>query len=185
MAQFARPSSDVTDGSWLTDAGSSVLYAAIDEASASDTDYIYSPDNTNTTCEIALSSVTDPTSSTGHIVRYRYARSDESASPIAAASGGSTSSVQVFLYQGATLIATGTSRNTFDGAWAADSFTLSGTEADNITNYADLRVQITATGGGGSPANRRGVAVSWAELEVPDAAVIPQSLLMILLPSLY
>jgi hypothetical protein len=51
--------------------------------------------------------------------------------------------VTVALYQGAsTLIATWTQAVT--GAFATYEHTLSGGQADSITNYADLRVRMTS-----------------------------------------
>jgi hypothetical protein len=56
------PVSDVTDGSWLNEAASNVnLYASIDEASASDADYIQSSATATTdTCEVALANAGTP-----------------------------------------------------------------------------------------------------------------------------
>lgn len=168
MAQFARPDSDVTA---LGGSGSGT-FADIDETSFSDSDYLYSNDNVDVTYECGLSNVTDPVSSSGHIVRWRQAQSDQSASPIAPSSGGTASEYSAYLYQGATLIATLVSGETSnEGSFLAKSYTLSGTEADSITDYTDLRIRFDFVGGGGSPANRRGVAISWAEMEVPDAPV--------------
>ena len=45
MTQFARPDADVSDGDWLNqDDSNSNLYASIDEASHSDSDYIKAED---------------------------------------------------------------------------------------------------------------------------------------------
>jgi len=69
--QFARPASDIAAGTWTPTTGTD-LYAMLDETPASDTDYIQSgliP--TADVCEVRLTSLTDPASSTGHVVRYR------------------------------------------------------------------------------------------------------------------
>jgi hypothetical protein len=72
MAQFARPDADASAGSWTT----APLWSKIDEATASDTDFIFSNNNINgDVCEVSLSNVTDPAASTGHVVRYRYRKS--------------------------------------------------------------------------------------------------------------
>lgn len=164
MAQFSRPSSDVTVSSFVANGGGS-LYLAIDESTASDTDYIYGPNNTADTCEVGMSAITDPNINTGHVVRFRYAKVNAGTLDTA----GNAVSVTVDLYQGSTLIAT-SGALTATG-WADASFTLTSGEAATITNYSDLRVRITQSASGGSPANRRGGAVSWVELEVPDVVI--------------
>jgi hypothetical protein len=162
VAQFARPDGDQTLGTWEDDgAGTTNIYQAIDEASASDTDYVRNDNNTNDSYEATLSNVTDPTVHTGHVVRYRY-RKDQS--------GGNSRNIAVGLYQGGTLIASQT-HNDIGNTWTPGSFTLTTGEAGNISDYTDLRVRATASGTtGGNPGNRRRVELSWAELEVPDVA---------------
>jgi hypothetical protein len=163
MAQYGRPSSDITA---LSGSGSGT-FTALDEITFSDSDYISSNDNTNVTYEGLLSSVTDPASASTHIVRWRQAQADGNVAP---SSGGTSSSYSAYLYQGGTLIATLVSGETSNASsFLAKSYTLTSTEANSITNYADLRIRFDFTGGGGAPANRRGVAISWVEFEVPDA----------------
>ena len=70
MAQFGRPISDLQNTS-ITG-----TFADIDEISASDSDYLYSADQANTTYECGLTSgLTDPTTGTSHTFRYRIAES--------------------------------------------------------------------------------------------------------------
>lgn len=160
MAQFLRPSSDITAGGttgWYESAGGTQtnIYTAIDEVTRSDTDYIYSSANQLSTSEIALSSGTDPLSSTGHIVRYTYLRTVTN----------KNYTLQVNLMQGATTIATWTHANPA-ATFTAAAQTLTAGQADAITNYADLRLQFNVTvaaGGGGA------MQVSWAEMEIPNA----------------
>ncbi|MDQ3222387.1 MAG: hypothetical protein M3Q75_02790, partial [Gemmatimonadota bacterium] len=54
LVQYARPASDVTDGTWTDQAGGTNLFAAIDEITASFTDYIESAELTTTAsvCEV-------------------------------------------------------------------------------------------------------------------------------------
>lgn len=160
MAQFLRPSSDITNpANW------NGTFADIDEVTANDSDFGYSDDRDDLTYETALSSVTDPLSAAGHTVRCRISRSDGG---VPNQTGGSASSVQILLMQNALQIAE--IRADADvGAWEDVVYTLSTAEANNITSYSSLRVRFVITGGGGSPANRRGVAVSWVEMEVPNA----------------
>lgn len=126
-AQFSRPSADVSTGTWTASSGSD-LYAMLDETAASDADYITT--SGTSTCEVALTSLSDPASSAGHIVRYR----------ISADSGGIT----VRLRQGTTTIATWT-HATAPTSLTTYEQTLSSGEADSITDYTALKLQFEAT----------------------------------------
>ena len=126
-AQYARPTSDVSTGIWTASSGSD-LFAMLDETTASDADYITT--SGTSTCEVALTSLSDPASSTGHIVRYR----------ISATAGGIT----VRLRQGTTTIATWT-HATAPTSLTTYEQTLSSGEADSITDYSTLRLQFEAT----------------------------------------
>lgn len=135
--QYARPASDVSIGAWTTDTGStSNLYAAIDETTASDADFIRSELSPSASvCTIALGSLTDPVSSSGHIVRYRYGKDPADSAQI---------DLTVRLRQGASTIATWTHTDISTTLATAEQ-TLSGAEADSITDYADLRIQFEAS----------------------------------------
>jgi hypothetical protein len=143
MPQFARPSADVTDGNWTNNAGNNVdLYSYIDETSANDTDYIQSETApANSPCVVKLSAVEDPQSSTGHIIRFRYQKNS---------AGGAQINLTVQLREGyvnessqGTLIASTTVTDIPNG-WVTGSYTLTGAEADAITNYADLYLRFIA-----------------------------------------
>lgn len=68
-----NPWVDVTDGTWTTEGGGSTLYGSVNEDAASDSDYIQSAAGpVDDTVELALEGATDPLSSSGHIVHYRY-----------------------------------------------------------------------------------------------------------------
>lgn len=132
--QFLGPASDVSNaGTWTQSAGGT-LYGVIDEANADDADYIYSPDNpTNAMCEIGLDAGIDPVSSANHKVRYR-------------ASCLNVDSVLIVrLMQASATIAAWTSTLTAGASVQQFEQTLSGGQADSITNYADLRLQFTAS----------------------------------------
>lgn len=160
MAQFGRPDSNVTQTSFTGG------FAEIDEASPSDTDFAYGANNTAAELEVGLADVTDPVSSSGHIFRYRIAKTNAGVVDGA----GNAVTVTARLLQGTTEIAADTAK-TATGTWTGYAFTLSAAQADAITDYADLRLEFVTSASGGSPAARRGGAVSWAELEVPDAPV--------------
>jgi len=127
IPQVARPSSDVSDGAWTPSSGVD-LYGVLDEVVLSDADYI----TTNTTadaCVVALGALSDPTSSAGHLLRYRLL-------------GDGTSGITVELLQGSTTIATWT-HDPAPATWTTYSQTLTGTQADSITDYTALRLRFT------------------------------------------
>lgn len=141
MAQFARPSTDTTRDNWETETGGTTnLFQQIDESVANDADYIRTQlTPTNDVYVTKLTSVTDPVSSSNHIIRFRYGKD---------ASAGDQIDLIVQLRQGytnegamGTLIASTTLTN-IGGFPLAGSFTLSGAEADAITNYGDLYLRF-------------------------------------------
>lgn len=143
MAQFGRPSTDTTRDNWEEDDGTTTdIFDQIDESAADDNDYVRTVlTPTSDVYVTKLTTVEDPLVSTGHVVRYRY-RKD--------ASGGAQIDITVQLRQGytnegspGTLIAAATHTNVSDTI-TAGSITLSGAEADAITNYADLFLRFVA-----------------------------------------
>lgn len=166
MAQFARPDGDNSIGAWDDSVGSAVaipsqLYSTIDETSPSDSDYIFSEDDPATSvCNFTLSDVTDPVSSVDHIVRYRYAKENRGGFGTAA-----VINLTVRLRQGLTVIAS-TTLTDIGTNEVTGSFTLSGTEADSITDYADLLIEFEADKPSGDRNAR--CRVTWAAFEVPD-----------------
>jgi hypothetical protein len=149
MAQYATPSADVTDGSWVDQAASAVdMYLDIvpgtpgSQGSGDDTTYITSEANpSSSACAFDLSTVSDPVSSTGHIMRWRRAKD--------AASGGQID-LTVELRQGYTGEGSqGTLINTYSDTNLSETFagqtdTLTGGEADAITDYSDLQIRFVA-----------------------------------------
>ncbi len=159
MPTFVRPDGDQTVNNWT----STPLFEKIDEVTPSDTDFVQSEnDPANDIMEVTLENQTDPASSTGHIVRYRYQKGQSG--------GGAPGTINLIigLYQGTTLIASTTHSNIATG-FVAGSFTLTGGEADNITDYNDLRVRIDADKSAG--ARTSWAEISWVEFETPSAAV--------------
>ncbi len=143
MAQFGRPNADTHFSNWTEDDNTTdALFAEVDETSANDSDFIKSGLNpTNAPVVFKLSNVNDPLSSSGHTVRYRYGK--ESA-------GGDQIDLTAQLRQGyvsegtpGTLIAQQVLTNIADG-WTTGSFTLSGAEADAITDYTSLYIRLVA-----------------------------------------
>jgi len=150
--QYARPDADITLGSWTT----SPLWSKIDETSFDDADFIHSTGAGETFSEIRTADVTDPVSSTGHILRFR----------MKGTGSGAAETVNMQLYQGATLKAQ-TGVQSSRGSFATKTYTLSGTEANSITDYTDLRFRFVPV-----HADAESVDVSWAEFEIPSAGTL-------------
>jgi hypothetical protein len=139
--QTLVPTADSVDGAWTTDSGGTALAAAVDETTASDADYIRSETApAASSCRLKLGSGTDPVSSTGHVIRWRVGKDSTGAPQV---------DVRVQLRQGGgntvgagTLIAEFTRTNV--DALTTYAETLSGGEADAITDYSDLYVEIRA-----------------------------------------
>lgn len=71
MAQYAYPIFDIENsGSWTISTGST-LYGVLDETTADDNDYI-TKKGVGTTCTVGLGSMSDPSSSSDHILNVRY-----------------------------------------------------------------------------------------------------------------
>lgn len=146
MPQFARPDADITDGTWLNEAASATdMFNSINEdvSSPNDSDYIQSVSApSSAACAFGLSNITDPVSSSGHIMRWRRGKD---------VVGGAQIDLTVQLRQGYTGEgAQGTLINSFSDTNIPESFTtttdtLSGAEADSITDYNDLQVRFVAT----------------------------------------
>jgi hypothetical protein len=175
MAQNLRPDGDISNGGGWKDQGGGTtnLYSTIDEASTDDADYDTSP-NCPTTAEltVSLTDATDPQSSSGHIIHFRSRQNS-----------GSVPQVQltVVLKQGSTTIASTSFTHTANNTFADHTYTLSGAEADSITDYNDLRLQFSATRSGACLGNPH-VDVSQAWFEVPDAPARRRSVICGLLP---
>jgi hypothetical protein len=152
MTQYYTPDADISNaGLWTA----TPLYQKVDEASYSDADYIACPVNaTNAECVLGLPDVTDPGVHTGHTLRIRASKTVKQ-----------SCNIQYALYQGTTAIHTVASFNPSQTTFTEYSYTLSEAEAANITNYADLRVYLTASSTAGGYTQ-----ISWVQFEVPDAA---------------
>jgi hypothetical protein len=137
MPQFARPSADTVRTAWTDQAaGTTNIYTTIDEVSFSDADYIKTPAPPGTNeFETLLTTVTDPLSSTNHIMRWRRRKQPTS--------GSATINLTVRLLVATTQI-TSQADNTLPTAFTDTSYTLSGAEADAITDYANLRLEFVA-----------------------------------------
>lgn len=134
-----NPNIDVTTDNWTTDLGSVVdLWAAIDESSPSDTDYLRSPAGplAANVYETRLEGGIDPGTDNDHILHYRINKNV----------AGGTGNIDVGLYQGATPI------ETFNHVNISSTFTtfnqaMTPANVANITDYNDLRIRFTPSYG--------------------------------------
>lgn len=138
MAQFARPDTDTTVGSYTDQGGgATTIYASIDESVVSDADYIRSVTSPSSSVYVCrLSDITDPALSTGHVMRMRTACDQDSQETLTF----TQELRQGYVNEGAqgTLIATQSRSSISSSVLTTSSYTLSAAEADAITNYADL-----------------------------------------------
>lgn len=138
MPQFSRPDADTTLGNYSDQAGGTTnIFQSIDEASADDGDFIRTPTSpVNEVYVCRLSDVSDPISSSGHIMRMRTS-TDLDAQEVL---DFTQQLRQGYTNEGAqgTLIATQSRNGVASTTWTTSAHTLSGAEADAITNYNDL-----------------------------------------------
>ena len=156
--QYERPDG-ISSGSWAS--GS---YTEIDETVQNNADYIQSSKlgkrGTNVVT-FTISDVTDPNLSTDHIIRYAYKED---------ALGSNSPSLTVTLLQGTQKIASWDEK-TLSSSFTLSTQTLASNQANAITDYADLRLEFTATCSAkcsDNITNMDSVSVSWVEFEVPD-----------------
>lgn len=136
--QTLRPQSDITIGDYtaVPAPGAGVALASrIGEPIRDDSSYIQTaPSPVSAVYEARLAAGLDPLSSVGHTV----------AVVLSTAGGATSSTCVVALVQGTTVIASTTATNV-PSTPTTYSFTLSGAEADAITDYGDLRLRFTWT----------------------------------------
>ena len=138
MAQFARPDADTVIGNFKDAAdGTTNIFQSIDEVSASDADYIKSPVSpVNEVYVCRLSDVVDPVSSANHVMRMRTS-TDLDAQEVL----DFTQQLRMtYVNEGSqgTLIATNSRTGVSSVTWTDTAHTLSGAEADAITDYTAL-----------------------------------------------
>jgi hypothetical protein len=168
VANFARPSADISRGSWTTQSGGTAnLFATLDEEAADDADYVISALNANSTYECRLSSVAPAIIPRAHLIALR-GRKD--------ASGGNTKGVTVDLVQGSTVIGSLPFPD-LPFAVTQQNVSIPKSMASQITDYADLRVRLTSTGITSGGSARRRAIVTGIALRVPAAVDLVDDLL--------
>ena len=138
MPQYGRPNADTAIGNFTDQAaGTTNIYQAIDETSPSDSDYIQSPTSpANQVYVCKLSTVVDPVSSSGHTMRMRTSTSLDGQEVL----DFTQQLRQGYTNEGSpgTLIASQSRNGVSSTAWTTSTYTLSGAEADAITDYSNL-----------------------------------------------
>lgn len=138
MPQYARPDQDTTIGTYTDHAGGTTdIFQAIDEASANDSDFIRSVTSPSSAVYVCrLSDITDPVSSANHIMRMRTSCDQDAQETL----DFTQQLRQGYTNEGAqgTLIATQTRAAVNSTTWTTSAYTLSGAEADAITDYTAL-----------------------------------------------
>lgn len=150
-----RPDSNITRTSYTGG------FADIDEVTASDADFAYGLANSAApTLEVGTSDPGYLPGGISAIVRWRSARRNDSA----VIGSGNAITGTCTLLQGATTIA---SDAYSPAGWATREFTFA---VSSVTDFTNLRLRFTQTASGGNNASQRsGLAVSWAEIDLPDA----------------
>lgn len=134
--QFARPTSDVSVGTWTSVPGGT-LASTLDETIASDTDYIISSTGplTPDVAEVLLSPISDPLIYDQHNISYRYRTGTVGGMPI---------QLTVRLMQGATEIASWVHPGIQSTTVVNATQYLTITQAQSITDYTNLRLRFEA-----------------------------------------
>lgn len=97
MPQYARPSADTANpGSWVTDTGGTTnLYTRINEVTPDDNTFIKSPAGAGTYVYVTkLSAVTNPGTTSGHVIRMRTSADQDNQQPGQPANGEHNSGAQ-------------------------------------------------------------------------------------------
>lgn len=163
MAQYAYPDADTSVGNWAASTGSN-RYAMIDDAydvasgTADDTWISVSDDSMSTpeAITVSLSSVTDPSSATGHSVVVLW--NDGSGM------GSINLNVSLLDSDGGAV-----KNEDFNASSSPETstMTLNATQANSISGYDNLRLVLTATDGGSTGTT---TSVYRAYFTCPDAA---------------
>ena len=146
--QYAYPDADTSDGAWVNESSNNTnLYASIDDAHdvatavADNTSIAVTDDSSGSAMPVtvSLSSVTDPSSATGHSVVVLW--NDEGGM------GGINLNVNLKDSDGGAV-----KDEDFSASSSPETstMTLNATQANSISGYDNLRLVLTATDGGGT-----------------------------------
>lgn len=159
LGQQPRPTSTIDAGSWTRFSGGGAdLHTALNKVTQSDTDYVkvtYGSAETHT-FKVRLASHNDPATGLQHVIRGRLGRD-----------GGTwTGSATIKIIEGANTRSTDTFTVTVPAnGFITQAFTLSTAEANSITAYTALDVEVSITSGSGDSGEFRVSFVPW---EIPN-----------------
>ncbi|MGQ0771524.1 MAG: hypothetical protein ACT4NT_01945 [Nitrososphaerota archaeon] len=166
ITQFSRPDEDLSKGGWTDTAGGdsdTILYDEVNESARNDANFarsktfVLGADSDIWT--IGLQGVVDPESSSNHVVSYVFRKNTL---------GVSTVHTTIRLLQGGTQIGSWTDNN-IGTTFTSASKTLTAGEANSITDYSNLSLEITSTYADGLvDANED---VSWVQFSVPQVGI--------------
>jgi hypothetical protein len=143
-SMFIRPASDAYHSGWMThEGGTGTLYQQVNEQVPDDANYIRTdPDTITPSVVFKLEGADDPETSLAHCIRYRYGKEPEDAHQ--------QINLWVSIHQGGTfpdmpgfIIADWFHEN-IPIEWTDAEHLLTETQANNITDYADLYLQFQA-----------------------------------------
>lgn len=179
------PETDDANTGWAPSTGA-FLFPLLDEASASDADFITAGSTLANVCELDLVDITDPGVDTDHSLKIRASAPSGASLIVRLKSGGITVRTWDF---GATVPGVGPLTPSLT------TWTLALTAAEgSLLSYSDIQVELTAYGASGGLGvvvswlqlfvpERRWVELSWLELEGPSSARAEVSWLRLLIPS--
>lgn len=155
MADVLRPDSNITQTSYTGG------FADIDEIVASDADFAFGAINSSVPLlEVGTSDPLEALAPGTVVIRWRSAKRNGNG----VINSGNNFTGTCTLFEGATSRA---SDAYTPGNWATREFTVA---SSAITSFTNLRLRFTQTASGGNNNNTRtGLAVSWAEIELPGA----------------
>ena len=161
MVQYARPTGDkADDGSWSTTdgGGTPTYYTAIDESSASDSDYITGDGSSGSEIQIDFeltNGLSDPSATTGHKLIFRYNTDGSS----------SDATLTVRLMEGWTIRMSAAVDVTGVSSYTTRTYAPTNTTG-SIGSYHNMLLRIIFEDGDASDS----VYISQAYVEVPDAS---------------
>lgn len=128
MAQILRPDSTITSVNWAA-VGAATHHECVDDVIADDaTTYVASGVGTSSLI-MTLGAGVDPSSNVDHTIHIRLKAVSATPLVVSLLEGASTTRANFFI-------------PTVDTSWTDYSYTLSGVEADSITDYSDLRIRL-------------------------------------------
>lgn len=161
---YAIPTSSAgISANWNSSLGGSVVIDLINETSeeygVGGFDAAYTTNNTaGSYWTFALANPTDTPDTTAPMSIVWYMANTDNGTPSAT---GTQTSLTVELKQGATQIGTWTQDTILAATYSVHTISLTQAQIDSITDFSNLTITVTTVGGGGSPANRRGVGLGY------------------------